>query len=575
MKAFRSGEDCAGPEPPQALSVVIATATHRARKLLARWPHTSAIMPPVSSHALTLTLCSLCSEVMQHTSSVADQTKWRRAYFVLLGASLLLRLLIAARFPILSDEAYFLFWGQYPDYGYYDHPPMIGWIAWLMLQWSSAPLVVRLPSVIAPLVVSLVFVALLRRLGSERAYLAGCLILLVPANLINVIITTDTPLIILMALSAASFVLAVHEGALRWYVTAGILLGCAFLSKYFAVLLGFSYLAFLAVSPDVKNRWKAAGLIVLAALPFGLLHAWWNYNHCWSTLLFNAYNRTSNATLGVKTIALYVLCTFYTLCPFALYRLSRVQERLRAGWKTPALRALQLLWVLPYALFAVVSLGKTVGLHWMFGFIPLFFASAVAPLTERELRPSLIYLGTFSLLHVVAVFAVVALPMSTWQKTKAHDGIVYHTRMPELLKQIEPYRGNAILVSAGYSVAAIASYHSGVYVPVWGLTTYHGRHDDLLTDFRRFAGRRLLVLHKGVPAAGEYAPFFSRAEETAIHQDGARFTLIAGEGFNYDVYRDRILRTIRESYYRIPSFLPVGACYFCDRYFPGEAYLRR
>ena len=512
---------------------------------------------------------------MIQENSFTNEVKWRRAFFALLGAALLLRLVMAARFPILSDEAYFLFWGQYPDYGYYDHPPMMGWLAWLMLQWSNAPWVVRLPSVIAPLLVSLVFVALLKRLGNAQAYLAGCLILLVPANLINVIITTDTPLMVFMALSAASFVLAVHEGALRWYGMAGILLGCAFLSKYFAVLLGFAFLVFLAASPDIPRRWKAAGVIVLGSLPFGLLHAWWNYNHCWSTLLFNAYNRTSNATLGVKTVGLYVLCTFYTLCPFALYRLSRARARVRAAWKSPASRALLLLWVLPYALFAVVSLGKTVGLHWMFGFIPIFFASAALLLREGEFRPSLIYLGLFSFVHVVAVFAVLALPLSVWQKTKAHDGIVYHTRMPELLRQIEPLRGDAILMSAGYSVAAIASYYSGVYVPVWGLTTYHGRHDDILTDFRRFAGQRLVVLHKGVPAAGEYTPYFSHAEETAIHQDGARFTLIVGEGFKYEAYRDRILRKIREHYYRIPRFLPVGACYFCDRYFPGEAYLRR
>jgi hypothetical protein len=220
-------------------------------------------------------------------------------------------------------------------------------------------------------------------------------------------------------------------------------------------------------------------------------------------------------------------------------------------------------------------LGKTVGLHWMLGFVPIFFASVALLLTQAELRSSLVYFGVFSLLHVVAVFAVLALPMSAWQKTNLHDGVVYHTRMPQLLKQIEPYRAGATLMSAGYSMAAMASYHSGTYVPVWGLTTYHARHDDILTDYRAFAGKRLLVLHKGIPEVGEYAPFFSAVEEKAIYQDGARFALILGEGFNYEVYRDRVLRRVRESYYRIPRFLPMGACYFFDRYFPGEAYLRR
>jgi len=475
----------------------------------------------------------------------------------------------------MSDEAYFLFWGQYPDFGYYDHPPMVGWIEWLMLKLSSAPLIVRLPSVLTPLLVSVLFVVLLKRIGSDRPYLAGILILLVPANMINVLITTDTPFILFTGFSTASFVWAIHRGLPGWYLIAGVLLGCAFLSKYFAVLVGLAFLVVLAISPDIVNRWKAMGLILLGSVPFGLLHVWWNYNHCWSTLLFNAFNRTGDASLGWKNVVLFVVCTLYTLCPFALYFMAKHRDRAKSLWSTPAVRALIVLWVLPFGIFALVSLGKTVGLHWMFGFIPMFFASAALLLTTRELHPSLKYLGTFSLVHVIAVFIAMALPLSAWRNTKMFDGVVYHTRMPELLKQIEPYRQNSPLLSAGYSAAAIASYHSGSYVPVWGLTTYHGRHDDILTDYRSYAGKRMLVLHKGIPEAGEYAPYFSTLEEKPIDQDGARFTLVIGQDFRYEVYRDRVLKSIRENYYRIPSYLPVGACYFCDRYFPGEPYLRR
>jgi len=68
------------------------------------------------------------------------------------GLSLLLRAWIAATFPVTGDEAFFYWWGVYPDWGYYDHPPMVGWLIALMLNvlgdttWS-----IRVPAVLLPL----------------------------------------------------------------------------------------------------------------------------------------------------------------------------------------------------------------------------------------------------------------------------------------------------------------------------------------------------------------------------------------------------------------------------------------
>jgi len=35
---------------------------------------------------------------------------------------------LSAAVPFTGDEAYFTYWGVYADLGYYDHPPMIGWL---------------------------------------------------------------------------------------------------------------------------------------------------------------------------------------------------------------------------------------------------------------------------------------------------------------------------------------------------------------------------------------------------------------------------------------------------------------
>ena len=39
-----------------------------------------------------------------------------------------------------------------------------------------------------------------------------------------------------------------------------------------------------------------------------------------------------------------------------------------------------------------------------------------------------------------------------------------------------------------------------------------------------------------------------------------------GRGFDYFAYRWGVLNTVRGAWYRIPDALPVGDCYFFDRY---------
>src|SRR4030067_1651357 len=75
-----------------------------------------------------------------------------RVRLVLLVALILaFKLWLAAVFPFTGDEAYFALWGAEPDLGFYDHPPMIGWLLALLLRLSWSEWVLRLPVVLLPL----------------------------------------------------------------------------------------------------------------------------------------------------------------------------------------------------------------------------------------------------------------------------------------------------------------------------------------------------------------------------------------------------------------------------------------
>jgi hypothetical protein len=181
------------------------------------------------------------------------------------------------------------------------------------------------------------------------------------------------------------------------------------------------------------------------------------------------------------------------------------------------------------------------------------------------------YLGAFSALHVAAIAVAAALPLETWKGSRVYDGIVYHARIQDVLKEIEPYEGRFALAADGYSPAVTASYYSGRYFFVFGKGSSYARHDDILTDFRPLDGKDILVLRKDPPEDPDYRPYFRTVEYRQFTIAGATFHLVLGQGFDFAAYREGVLKPVRDRLYAIPGYLPQGRCYFCERYFDARA----
>ncbi len=500
----------------------------------------------------------------------------RQWLYGLVAVTVAFKLWLSAVFPITGDEAYFIYWGAVPALGYYDHPPMVGWWLAFLLKFSEAPWVLRLPVTLLPAGMALALYVVLRGGGSDpereaKSALSAIGLLLVPVNVWNVLITTDTPLIFWSFLSGLCFWRAHRDGRSGWFAAAGIFLGLAFLSKYFAALLGLSYLVVVLVSPKGERRWQGLVLAYAAALPFVAFNLYWNYENCWNNLMFNLYNRHGDAGLSWRTPLLYAATVLYTLSPVALAMLARQ----RAGWHRLAadapLRVLAVLGGVPFLLFAVLSSFKQIGLHWVLSFVPFFFAAGALLLSRRVLKISAIFLGLFSAVHVVAIFVTATQPLERWASNRLYDGIVFHFRIDEVLDRLKPFEDEFELAADGYSAAVTASYYRGRYVFVFGEASSHARHDDVVTDFRKLAGRNIAILRKSPPEDAQYRPYFDSVEYRTFDVAGATFHVVLGRGFRYEVYRERVLRSMRDRYYAMPGYLPRGHCDFCERYFEGEA----
>ena len=480
-------------------------------------------------------------------------------------ASLALRLWLSLSFPITGDEAFFYWWGVYPDWGYYDHPPMVGWLISLM-RWLLGDTLwaIRLPVVLLPLVLGAVLGWALAPLDRTRAAWAVLFFWLAPLNWLNALITTDTPLMFWSVLSAALLLRAEQRAkldgaAMGLYALSGLFLGCAFLSKYFAVVLGLTYLLYFAFWR--RERWSGFALLVLCALPGPALNISWNIDHGWSNIMFNLYNRNEDAQFEWHKPLAYAGTLLYLITPAAAWLGWKHRHELKSAChRYPLLACLVLV---PLLFFALLSLEKVVGLHWVLSFYPFGFALLALALPAHQLKRCALGLAVFAGLHVLALAAVSLTSLESWKNTGLYPKIVRGYEAHAILNQVSA--PGAVLMADAYTSASLYGFAQRRYMPVFGPGRFHARQDDLLVDFSAYQGQTIRVIHGGPPDLGQYRPYFDSVELLVFRQSGVPFYVVEGRSFNYPAYREGVLATIYRRYYNIPAWLPLTGCPFCER----------
>ena len=225
----------------------------------------------------------------------------------IVAAIVIVKLIIAYMLPITSDEAYFFLWGQFPDINYYDHPPMTGWVMAVFSLLGRSIFFSRLFAVISGLVIAWGIHRLAKNgLGApDKAPLISLAFLAAPLHVLSVLITTDTPLILFVALSGFAFYYALQRHSSPLMILSGAFWGLAILSKYFAGLM------------LQRNRHWLRHIVVwvTGAIPFVAFHLYGNYLNCWTNVLFNVVNRNKTVSWEIGGLLMFVLFQIYLATP--------------------------------------------------------------------------------------------------------------------------------------------------------------------------------------------------------------------------------------------------------------------
>ena len=214
---------------------------------------------------------------------------WQVTAIAALGA--LAHVVTITRYGIFRDELYYVACGRHLAWGYVDHPPLVGVLAWIATELFGGSLpALRVIPIACGVATVLVTASLVRRLGGgvwAQAAAALC-ITIAPHYLFAFhILSMNAPEILLWALAARLTVEALEPGA-RWpWIALGAVVGVGLLTKHSMAFWALGLFAGIVVTPArvvLRTRWPWLGAALAATL--FVPHVVWQMRHGWPVLEF-------------------------------------------------------------------------------------------------------------------------------------------------------------------------------------------------------------------------------------------------------------------------------------------------
>ncbi|MCQ2343073.1 MAG: glycosyltransferase family 39 protein [Paludibacteraceae bacterium] len=225
--------------------------------------------------------------------------KPNKLFWIIWAVWLVLNVLTSLMMEIYTDEAYYRLYGQFLAWGYYDHPPMVGLMAWvsdhLMCQTTMLGLrnlTVRLTTILThALTVWLLF----KTMADDREVTRPMVVtfFMVAAGMVMLsttgfMLTPDSPLLLFATLFFYAYQKYLKGSNLwQWALVLGVAIAGMLYSKYMGVLV----VAFVVLSNWQLVKDGRLWCALLLALALMTPHFWWQISHGFPSLQYHLVAR--------------------------------------------------------------------------------------------------------------------------------------------------------------------------------------------------------------------------------------------------------------------------------------------
>jgi 4-amino-4-deoxy-L-arabinose transferase-like glycosyltransferase len=231
-----------------------------------------------------------------------------RSFFALLTLSTLAHLLVAGRAELSQDESHYALYGRFLDWSYYDHPPLVGWVQALALQFGESEMALRLWAISLGALSGWLIFRLARELfplAPWRGVIALALLQgAVMMQLLSIAVLPDTLLVPAVLACTLFLHRAVAQGRSRNWLGVGVAMGLAGLAKYPAIALLLSVGLYLLVErrwQELGKPWVWIGALIAALLVSPVFY--WNYSHEWASFGYQLGHGIGNDPWSLERFA--------------------------------------------------------------------------------------------------------------------------------------------------------------------------------------------------------------------------------------------------------------------------------
>lgn len=234
---------------------------------------------------------------------------------------LMINMLQAFLTPISEDEAYYWLWSQYPDWGYFDHPPMVAW--WISIGYKIFPneLGVRLLTVLFN-ASSLIFLwKIVNPQGLKQVKLFWVSVLSVLLiHFFGFITTPDAPLLFFTLFYVFVLQKFIHEQNRTNTILLGFAIAGLVYSKYHGILV-----IIFTLIPLIREFYKNHNLYY--AVLFGIIlytpHIVWLFSNDFIPIRYHFIERSSDEHFEWRKLGNYLGMYFLGAAPLLSYFILR------------------------------------------------------------------------------------------------------------------------------------------------------------------------------------------------------------------------------------------------------------
>jgi len=198
---------------------------------------------------------------------------------------ILIHIWVACSFELSHDEAYYWLYSQRLDWGFFDHPPMVGIIIKIFSFLPRSEVSIRLGFIFLQAISAYLLMQLVPK---NRQWVSILLFFAFPlASFSGLLALPDMPLLFMTTLYCVLLKRYLEKNDLFSILGTGTVISLLLYSKYHGILVIFFTLVAL---PRLFKR-KDFYFIALIAIILFMPHVLWQYDHGFSTLKYHFFER--------------------------------------------------------------------------------------------------------------------------------------------------------------------------------------------------------------------------------------------------------------------------------------------